>query len=60
MFRLYVICAFLALGSFSLAQYKGWSLFGSDAEQFQKRRAEQVASRSSSGGFHGGGSSGHK
>lgn len=59
MFRLYVICAFLALGSFGYAQYRGWSVLGSDAEQFQKRRAEQAAYRSSGGGFRGG-SSGHK
>jgi hypothetical protein len=59
MFRLYIVCAFLALGSFGYAQYKGWSLFGSDAEEFQRRRAEQVSSRTS-GGTSRGGSSGHK
>lgn len=59
MFRAYLTCAFLALGLFGYAQYKGWSVFGSDAEQFQRRRAEEATSRSSGGTFRGG-SSGHK
>jgi len=59
MFRIYVLCALIALGSFGTAQYRGWSLYGSDAEQFQKRRAEQAASRTWGGGSRGG-SSGHK
>jgi len=59
MFRLYIVCAFLALGSFGYAQYRGWSLFGSDAEEFRRHRAEQASARTSGGTFRGG-SSGHK
>ena len=59
MFRLYVICAFVALGSYGLAQYRGWSMFGSDAEEFQRARAERAYHRTS-GGSGSGGSSGHK
>jgi hypothetical protein len=62
MFRLYVISAFLAFGLYGLAQYRGWSMFGSDAEEFQRVRAERATQRTfgGSGGSGGGGSSGHK
>jgi hypothetical protein len=62
MFRVYVISAFLALGLYGLAQYRGWSMFGSDAEEFQRARAERAFHRtfSGSGSSGGGGSSGHK
>ena len=59
MFRMYIACAILALGSFGYSQYRGWSVFGSDVEEFQKRRAEQAATRTWGGGSRGG-SSGHK
>jgi len=58
-FRTYLVSAFLALGLYGYAQYKGWSVFGSQAEEFRRYRAEQAAGRSSGGGFRGG-SSGHK
>jgi hypothetical protein len=59
MLRLYVISAFLAFGLYGLAQYRGWSMFGSDAEEFQRARAERAYTRTY-GGSGGGGSSGHK
>lgn len=60
MFRIYLISAFIALGLFSLAQYRGWSMFGSDAEEFQRARAERAYHRSGAGSSGSGGSSGHK
>jgi hypothetical protein len=58
--RAYVISALVALGLFGMAQYRGWSFMPSDAEEFQRSRAEQAVARTSSGGFRTGGSSGHK
>ena len=67
MFRFYLAAAFLAFGTYGLAQYKGWSVMPSEAQEFQKRRADQQSSswgRGSSGGggssSTSGGSSGHK
>lgn len=58
MFRAFVVSGFLALGLYSLAQYRGWSMFPSDAEEFKRVRAEQAYNRTV--GRTGGGSSGHK
>jgi len=64
MFKFYLASAFLAFGLYGLAQYKGWSMMPSEAQEFQKRRvAEQSSSWGRSGGSSGGsggGSSGHK
>ena len=64
MFKFYLASAFLAFGLYGLAQYKGWSMMPSEAQEFQKRRAaEQSSSWGRSGGGSGGssgGSSGHK
>ena len=61
MFKLYLASAFLALGLYGYAQYRGWTLLPSEAEEFQRVRAAQQESRrsgsssgrSSSGGFSG-------
>ena len=59
MFKLYLASAFLALGLFGYAQYRGWTLLPSDAEEFQRvRAAEQSTRRSGSGGRSSGGFSG--
>lgn len=58
MFRAFVVSGFLSLGLYGLAQYQGWSMFGSDAEEFKRMRAEQAYNRTV--GRSGGGSSGHK
>ena len=67
MFRFYLASALLAFGMYGLAQYKGWSVMASEAQEFQKRRAQEQSSswgRGSSGGggssSTSGGSSGHK
>jgi hypothetical protein len=59
MYRLYLVCAFLALGLFGYAQYRGWSIVPSDAQEFQRQRAEQRMQHLY-GGSGSGGSSGHK
>lgn len=61
MFKLYLASAIAAFGLYGFAQYKGWSMFASEAQDFQRARAEQ-AYGSSRGGWGGGfgGSSGHK
>jgi len=58
MFKLYLASAFLALGLYGYAQYRGWTLLPSEAEEFQRVRAAQQESRRSgssgrSGGFSG-------
>lgn len=59
MFRAYLISALLASGLFGWAQFKGWSVMPSDAQEFRSQRAEQAANRTgsgsgrSSGGFSG-------
>lgn len=59
MFRAYLAAAFTAFGLYSAGQYKGWSVMPSEAQEFQRVRAEQ---QSSSYGRSGSGSSssGHK
>lgn len=59
MYRLYLVSAFLALGLYGYAQYRGWSVLPSEAEEYQRVRAAQQESRRSgsssgrSGGFTG-------
>lgn len=47
MFRAYIAAAFLALGTYGYAQYKGWSVFASEAREWQRMRAEQQYAGSS-------------
>ncbi len=56
MFRYYLGSAFLAFGLYGLAQNQGWSLLPSEAQEFQRQRAEQQEQRrsGSSGGRSGG------
>ena len=63
MFRTYLGYALVALGLYSYAQAKGWSIFASEAQEFASRRAVEAESRSSGGssgrfGSSGGGFSG--
>jgi hypothetical protein len=61
MFRTYLGYALVALGLYSYAQAKGWSMFASEAQDFASRRAveaEQRAGGGSSGRSSGGGFSG--
>jgi hypothetical protein len=60
MYRAYLATALFALGLHAYAQLKGWSVFPSEAQEFQSRRAEEAESRhsgSSGSGRSGGGSS---
>lgn len=52
MFRTYLGYALVALGLYSYAQAKGWSMFASEAQDFASRRAVEAEQRA------GGGSSG--
>jgi hypothetical protein len=49
MFRSYLAYAFMALGLYSYAQAKGWSIFASEAQAFAARRAADAEQRSSGG-----------
>ena len=63
MFRFYLASALIAFATYGTAQYKGWSVFASEAQEFQRQKASQGSSswgRGSSGGGGTGGSSGHK
>lgn len=63
MFKAYVAAALLAFATYGIAQFKGWSVMPTEAQEFQKRRANEQSSswgRGSSGGGGSGGSSGHK
>lgn len=58
MFKTYLGYAMVALGLYTYAQAKGWSMFASEAQEFASRRAaeaEQRSSGSSSGRSGGGG-----
>ena len=57
MFKAYLAAAFVSFGLFGYAQYKGWSLFASEAQQWQSRRSYGGGSSSSGGRY---GSGGHK
>ncbi|HRA21960.1 MAG TPA: hypothetical protein PLK52_00300 [Usitatibacteraceae bacterium] len=58
--KLYIACSLIALALYGTAQVRGWSLFGSDAAEFQRLRAERAdalrGTRSGGGGIF----SGHK
>ena len=60
MFRAYLAAAFTALGLYGYGQYKGWSLMPSEAQEFQRQRAEARSYGSGSSSSSRGGSSGHK
>lgn len=62
MFRAYIVAAMLAFGAYGYGQYKGWSVMPSEAEQFQRLRADQRAERygGGSGSSRSGSGSGHK
>ena len=65
MFRAYIAAAFAAFGLYSVGQYKGWSVMPSEAQEFQRTRAEQAmgsgrGSSGSGGSSSGSSSSGHK
>lgn len=61
MYKAYILAAFLGLGLYGYSQYKGWSLMSSEAEEFQRRRAQEQYSSGSSGRTGSGSSySGHK
>ncbi len=63
MYRIYTAMGLFALAVHGFAQVKGWSVFPSEAQEFQSRRAAETESRhsgSSSGRSGGGGGSGGK
>lgn len=62
MFRTYLVAAMLAFGAYGLGQYKGWSVMPSEAEEFQRQRAEQRAAYGGRSGTSRSGrsGSGHK
>lgn len=62
MFRAYIVAALLAFAAYGYGQYRGWSVMPSEAQEFQRMRAEQRAERyGGSGGISRGGTgSGHK
>ena len=59
MFRTYVVSALLAFGLYGYAQYRGWSVMPSEAEEFQRQKAERLWQQRT-GGSTGSSSSGHK
>jgi hypothetical protein len=59
MFKLYLASAILGFGLYGYAQYKGWSLFASEAQEYQRARASGTSSGHGSG-YGGSGGSGHK
>jgi hypothetical protein len=58
MFRTYLGYALVALGLYSYAQAKGWSMFASEAQEFASRRAVEAEQRSGGGSSGRSGSSG--
>jgi hypothetical protein len=50
MFRSYLASALLAFGLFGYAQFKGWSVFPSEAQEFRSKRAEAAENRAGSTG----------
>ncbi len=58
MYRLYLLSAFLALGLYGYAQYRGWSVLPSEAQEYQRVRAVQQESRRSGGSGRSGGFTG--
>ena len=66
MFRMYLASALIAFCTYGTAQYKGWSLFASEAQEFERQKAGSSSGsswgrgNSGSGGSSTGGSSGHK
>lgn len=61
MFRTYLAAATLAFAAFGYGQYRGWSVMPSEAQEFQRQRAEQRADYyGGRGGSSRSGGSGHK
>ena len=60
MFRTYLAAAMLSFAAYGYGQYRGWSVMPSQAEEFQRQRAEQRANSYGGGSSRSGGSSGHK
>lgn len=61
MFNTYIASALIALGLYGYAQYRGWSIMPSEAQEFQRLRAEQAYyQRTGGSGSRTGSSSGHK
>ena len=58
MFRAYIASALAAFGLYGYAQYRGWSIMPSEAQEYQRQKAEQAYYRRTGGGT--GSSSGHK
>ncbi len=58
--KFYIACSLLALALYGTAQVRGWSLFGSDATEFQRQRAERSEAARGIRTGSGGGFSGHK
>ena len=58
MFRTYLGYALVALGLYSYAQARGWSMFGSEAAAFASQRAAQAEQRSGGGSSDRNGSNG--
>lgn len=54
MFRAYLASAFLAFGLYGFAQMKGWTVFPTEAQEFQRQRAEEREGRSAGSGRGGG------
>lgn len=61
MFKAYLAAALTAFGLYGYAQYRGWSVMPTEAQEFQRQRAEEAygGSRGGSSGSRGS-SSGHK
>ncbi len=55
--RFYLASGLVAILLFDLAQVRGWSLFESAAQEFQRQRAEQATQSRGSGSSGGGRSS---
>ena len=58
--RFYIAASLLAMALYGTAQVRGWSLFGSDASEFQRLRAERAEAARGTRSGGGGTSSGHK
>lgn len=59
MFKFFMGNVLLALGMFSVAQYRGWSVMPTTAEEYQRQKADRIAQATrptwSGGGGSGGG-----
>ena len=60
MLRAYIAAALTAFGLYSVGQFRGWSVMPSEAQEFQRQRAEQQSSSYGRSGSGSSSSSGHK